>query len=383
MKIRVLHIVGIMNMGGLENLIMNIYRNIDREKIQFDFLVTREEKGIFDDEITSLGGRIYNIPHMSKVGCIKYKKIVYDFFKNNPQYQIIHCHRDALNSLYLRQAKKNNVPVRIAHSHNIRLVEDKTIKGILKLIIKKYFMISTNKNSTDYFACSDDAAKWLFGKNIKKSVKIINNGIESKKYKYKKNIATNIRKELGINEDTLLIGNVARFDLQKNHDFLIDVFNSFSKETPNCKLCLVGEGTLMDNIKYKVKTLNIEDKVIFLGIRNNINEIMMGFDVFVFPSLFEGLGIVLIESQASGLNCLVSDQVPKESDMDMNLINYIPIDKIDIWVEKLKIINKQKMRLREERNSDISKIMENGYDIATTVDYLENFYIDKYDTIQR
>lgn len=377
--IRVLHIVGIMNMGGLENLIMNIYRKIDRDKIQFDFLVTREEEGIFDSEIKSLGGNVYNIPHMSKVGYSKYKKSVYEFFKCNPQYQIVHCHRDAMCSVYLKQAKKANVPVRIAHSHNIMLAESKNIKGKVITIMKKYFMMSTNSNTTDYFACSKDAGRWLFGKKIAdEKLKVITNGIDTDRYIYDESIRSELRKELGVSEGTLLIGHVGRFDIQKNHEFLIDVINNLDKEIEDYKVCLVGNGILIEEIKNKVNKLNLQDKVMFSGIRNNVNELMMAFDIFTFPSLFEGLGIALVEAQATGVQCLASDTVPRESDMKLELLEYLPIDNGEQWVDKIKILNERKENLRLSRNSSQSQIKDNGYDILSTIQYLQEFYIDNH-----
>lgn len=366
-------------MGGLENLIMNIYRNIDREKIQFDFLVTREEKGIFDEEIKALGGKIYNIPHMSKVGYKKYTSILYNFFKEHSEYRIVHCHRDALCSIYLNQARKANIPVRIAHSHNIRLSETRDIKGIITTLIKKCCMPFTVKNATHHFACSKDAGEWLFGKKIaNEKLQIINNGIDTKKYIYDEKISRKIRSELNISKETLLIGHVGRFDIQKNHDFLIDIVNELKLDIPDFKLCLVGEGRLKVDIKEKIKRLNLEDNVIFLGIRNDINELMMAFDIFTFPSLFEGLGIVLIEAQATGLKSLTSDQVPKEADMNVGLLDFLPLDNIEHWINEIKIISENKQKLREDRCSKQNLIINNGYDIFTTTSYIQDFYIESF-----
>lgn len=366
-------------MGGLENLIMNIYRNIDREKIQFDFLVTREEDGIFDEEIKSLGGKIYNIPHMSKVGYKKYTSILYNFFKEHPEYKIVHCHRDALCSIYLNQARKANIPIRIAHSHTMRLSETRDIKGIITALIKKYCMPFTVKNATHYFACSKDAGEWLFGKKVvNEKLQIINNGIDTKKYIYDENISKKIRSELNISKETLLIGHVGRFDIAKNHDFLIDIINKLKLEMEDFKLCLVGEGRLKVDIEEKIKRLNLQDNVIFLGIRNDINELMMAFDIFTFPSLFEGLGIVLIEAQASGLKSLTSDQVPKEADMKVGLLDFLSIDDIDYWIDEIKIVSENKQKLREDRCSNQESIIKNGYDIFTTTSYIQDFYFESF-----
>ena len=376
--IRILHIVGIMNMGGLESLIMNIYRKIDRSKVQFDFLVTREETGIFDNEIRTLGGNIYNVPNMYKVGYKKYTDTLYKFFKEHSEYKIVHCHRDALCSIYLKQAKKANIPIRIAHSHNIRLAETKNIKGLIITIIKRCCMPFTTKNATDYFACSKDAGKWLFGKKIDEKLKIIKNGIDIKKYIYDREKFNIVRNELNISEETLLIGHVGRFDIQKNHNFLIKMVNELNKEIEDFKLCLVGEGRLKLEIEEKIKEIGLQDKVLFLGIRNDVNELMKAFDIFAFPSLFEGLGIVLIEAQAAGLKCIVSDQVPKEADMEVDLLEYLTIQDTSIWIERIKSIYRNIQKVRKNRFSNYEKIKSNGYDIYNTTKYLQNFYIEKY-----
>lgn len=376
--IRVLHIVGIMNMGGIENLLMNIYRNIDREEIQFDFLVTREEKGIFDDEIKSLGGNIYNIPHMSSVGVLKYKKILFEFFKEHKEFRIVHCHRDALCSIYLKQAKKAKIQVRIAHSHTIKLAEGKGAKGIMNTLIKRYFMLFTRYSATDYFACSKDAGKWLFGQKIANNkLNVIKNGININKYIYSQKIALEIRQKLGVSDNTFLIGHVGRFELAKNHTFLVDIFEQLQKEISNVELCLVGDGSLIEEIKRKVNKLGIQDKVKFLGIQNNINELMMAFDTFLFPSLFEGLGIVAIEAQATGLPCVVSNEIPKEVDLGLGIIHFIDLANCKIWVNKIQDIMISILKRTNSRTSDKKTIVEKGYDIEQTIIWMQRFYLNK------
>ncbi len=375
MAIRILHIVGIMNMGGLENLIMNIYRNIDRDKIQFDFLITRQEEGIFDQEIKSLGGKIHNIPSMESIGVINYKKILRQFFEEYQEYQIVHCHRDALCSVYLREAKKANLPVRIAHSHNIKLAETKNIRGGVKGLLKNYFMLYTNRVATHRFACSTQAGKWLFGDN---GYTIIPNAIDTRKYNYNEDIAVSLRKELNISQETFVIGHVGRFDIQKNHKFLIDIFKEFEKQHPDCLLCLVGDGSLSEEIKNYVRENNIQNKVRFLGIRDDVPKLMMMFDVFLFPSLFEGLGIVLVEAQSSGLSCLISDQVPQESDMRLGLTQYLSLDSQCIWLESLNNIREKQKELRLNRKSNLNKIRECGYDILSLTTQIQNFYQEEY-----
>lgn len=377
--IRILHIVGIMNMGGLENFLMNVYRNIDRNKIQFDFLVTREEKGIFDEEIKLLGGNIYNIPKMETVGYNKYSKILYDFFKNHNEYKIVHCHRDALCSVYLKQAKKANIPVRIAHSHTTDIIENKNFKGYIKIFIKNMFKKYIDKYGTNFFACSKEAGIWLFGEKISnKRLVIVRNAIDLERYKYDENIDNNIRFKLGIHEDTFLIGHVGRFDLPKNHKFLVDLIKEVDKSIDNYKVCLVGDGHLKAEIIKLVKQYRLEDKFLFLGIRNNVNELMMAFDLFLFPSLFEGLGIVLIEAQSTGLKCLISDNIPREVDMNLGLVQFLNIDNKNEWIDRICYTYKNRNRLciNSSRSSTLKKVKEYGYDIFDVSNYLTKFYIE-------
>lgn len=380
--IRVLHIVGIMNMGGLENFIMNIYRKIDKSKVQFDFLITREEEGIFDKEIISFGGRIYNIPSMEKVGYKRYKKILKNFFKEHNEYKIIHCHRNALSSVYLKEARKSNIPIRIVHSHNTNIVEKKNIKGYIKILVKKYFRLFINFYATDFFACSFDAGKWLYGNKIAESkLTIIKNGIDLSKYNYNKHINMKIRKELSISDDTFLIGHVGRFELQKNHKFLVEILKQLDKDIKKYKLILVGDGILKNEIKDMIKNTKLEEKVMFLGIRKDVNELFMAFDLFLFPSLFEGLPLSLIEAQATGLNCLVSRNISDEVDMDLNILKKLDIVNVDIWVDEIKNKHKNMYANRLVRYSNYDKLTQNGYNDECIGEWLVSFYQQKYNNI--
>lgn len=372
--IRVLHIVGIMNMGGIENFLMNVYRKLDKNQIQFDFLVTREEEGIFDEEIRDMGGIIYNIPHMATVGIHRYRRNLLRFFKSHSEFRVVHCHRDALCGVYLREAKKAKIPVRIAHSHTIQLAEGKGITAILKTFIKKYFMTYIKDSTTHYFACSEEAGKWLFGKKIARNqLQVVKNGIDVPKYIFKDESRQSIRKELNIGEETILVGHVGRMEEPKNHEFLIDIFKNLCSTTNlDIKLCLVGEGKLEKLLKDKAKILGIEDKIIWLGLRKDVNRLMMGFDIFLFPSLFEGLGIVLIEAQATGLGCLVSDKIPKEVDMGMNLVVRIEIEDSSKWVQEISNYIKDRS---EKRTSNLDKIRCKGYDINQNILEIEKIYL--------
>ena len=358
--IRVLHVIGSMNMGGAETLLINIYRKIDRTKVQFDFLVNRD--GIFDDEIKSMGGRIYKINPITKIGHFGYKKKLGNFYKQHKEYTIVHSHINQVSGLILSIAKNNNIPVRIAHSHSTNSTNNLIVR-IYKKYLGNYLICAT-----DLFACSKLAAKWLF-KDRWKDTTIIKNGIDIEKFKYDEKTRIHIRNLLSIKEDKLVIGHVGRFSEVKNHKFLIDIFYELQKIKPDSKLILVGIGDLMNAIKSKVAKLGISDKVLFLGLRNDINDIYQAMDVFVFPSLYEGFGNVVIESQISGLRTIVSDTIPEETFIT-KLITSVPLkETVNTWVNViLKYSNKVKRNIvnKELKNSEfnvlnISKWMEAFY----------------------
>ena len=293
--------------GGVEAVIMNYYRNIDKSKIQFDFICDEDSTNIPYDEIKKLGGKVIICPPYQKI--FEYEKFLIDLFKKN-NYKIVHSNINSLSIFPLRAAKKAGVPVRIAHSHsttNKKEWEKNLMKQALRPFSKKY--------ATDYFACSELAGRWLFGDRTfeQGKVTIINNAIDLDKFKYDEKLRKEKRKELEIKDDTLVIGHIGRFVAQKNHTFLIDIFNELHKTEKNSILLLIGQGPLMDEIKQKVKTLGISDSVKFLGQRDDVNELYQVFDVFLLPSLYEGLPVVGVEAQATGNLCILSSSMTQET----------------------------------------------------------------------
>ena len=269
--------------GGVESVVMNYYRNIDKEKIQFHFLCDEDSTDIPYEEIEKLGGKVIIVPPYQKL--FKYQKELYKIFKEN-NYKIVHSHISTLSVFPLRIAKKAGVPIRIAHSHstsNKKEWKRNLIKNILRPLSKLY--------ANNYFACTEYAGKWLFGKKVveRKELNVINNAIDLKKFELNENTREDLRKELGIKEDTLIIGHVGRFMKQKNHEFLIDVFNELIKKNENSILMLIGQGPLLNDMKQKVRDLNIEDKVKFIGQVTNVEKYYNIMDVFLFPSIYEGL----------------------------------------------------------------------------------------------
>ncbi|MDT9026818.1 glycosyltransferase family 1 protein [Rossellomorea yichunensis] len=361
--VRVLHVVSTMNFAGIETLLINLYRNIDRNKLQFDFLIHSSEKNDYEDEILSLGGKIFRVKKLNVFNKKGYENCLYEFFINHPEYQIIHSHLNTFSKHVLKAASRAGVKHKIAHSHiSFPGMSFKTIiKSISKFNINKY---------TDYrFACSKDAAKWVFGKT--NNVHLFNNAIDSKNFVYNSGDRSKVREKLNVSSDTLLIGNVGRFNPQKNHSLIIDVFAELNKKDENSKLLLIGEGELKNKIKLKVEKLGLSKKVIFLGVTKDVNKYLQAMDIFLFPSLYEGLGIVSIEAQASGLRTIVSDTVPIETKVT-DLIEYYSLrDSIDSWVNAILDFNNT-----YERKNMYSIIKEAGYDLPENTKWIERFYLE-------
>ncbi|NHM29288.1 glycosyltransferase family 1 protein [Neobacillus terrae] len=359
--IRILHVVVNMNRGGAETLIMNLYRNMDRSKVQFDFLTCRE--GVFDSEIKELGGTIHRIPYI-EAGHFGYIRSLNMFFSNNNDYTIVHSHLNKMSGFVVRAAKKHGIPYCISHSHNTS-----GEGGILAKSYKWYSGMFISSNTDYTFACSHTAAKWLFGKS--NEAKLLNNGIELEKFSYSPDIRLLKRRELGIS-DQLVIGHVGRFTKQKNHKFLIEVFAEFVKRRPDSILLLCGDGVLRKDIENRVIELNIQDKVKFLGVRSDINQLLQAFDIFLFPSLHEGLPVTLIEAQAAGIPCLISDEITNEVDLGLGLMEFLQLKSKDLWVTKLE---KFKVNKIERQTSKLKILRDRGYDIKNTAKWLQDFYI--------
>ena len=354
-KIKVLHVVPNMQPGGLETLIMNIYRNIDREKFQFDFLMHYKSKNVYDDEIKQLGGTIYKFSVREDNNLIKYITQLNKFFKEHKEYKIIHCHMSSLGALIFFIAKKNGVKVRIAHSHNSDT--EKSIKGFIKsLLMKPYKYFSTIN-----FACSELAGKYLY-KN--KPFIVLPNAIEMDKFKYDEKVRNEVRKELGC-DNKFVIGNVARFELQKNHEFLIDSFYEAYKNNKNLELILIGNGRYFDFINEKVKELHLDKCVKMLGIRNDTFRLYQAMDCFVLPSKFEGFPLTAVEAQASGVPCLFSNTITKTVKLNDN-VKFIDINDKYSWANEMSRLSLSRVR---KLSSDIQK-----YDIKYLVKEISRIY---------
>lgn len=361
--IRVLQVVTIMNRGGLETMIMNYYRKIDRTKIQFDFIVHRMERGDYDDEIEAMGGKIYRMVNIRPGNYHKYFKQLDEFFKIHNEYKVVHSHINENSGFVLRAAKKYGIECRIAHSHLSDLKLD------YKYPFRIYGRYYLNKYVNEYFACSKRAGQWLF-KNPKKNIIVLNNAVDVNSFKINKEKRLKLRTELNLN-DKFVIGHVGRFNPQKNHTFLIDIFSEIYKKKENAVLLLIGEGYLLQEIKEKVKKLNLQDKVLFLGLRSDIPDLMQSMDLFLFPSLYEGLPVVLIEAQAAGLKIVTSTGVTKETDLTNSLEFYDLQCTSKEWADKILSLDTKKI--------DYSEILrKKGYDSNTNASWLVDFYMRYY-----
>lgn len=356
--IRILHIVTYMGRGGLETLIMNCYRHIDREKVQFDFLVHRSFRADYDDEIEALGGMIYRMPRLNPFSP-GYYNALRAFFGGHPEYRIVHCHLDCMSAIPLSVAKNCGVPVRIAHSHNAN--QDRNWKYPLKLL----FMKQIPNTATHFFACSKDAGSWMFpGQDIT----VVNNGIETEKFRFDAEVRDAVRAELGIH-DELVLGHTGRFMPQKNHDFLMDVFAHVHKQRPDSLLLLIGEGPLEDQVRRKADALGLSESVRFLGVRSDVNRFLQAMDIFLMPSLYEGLSLASVEAQTCGLPCFFSDSVPTDCKITDN-VHFLPLTmSAKDWAERILSTD------IHNRRSGHEAVCSAGFDIQTTADYLQSFYL--------
>ena len=357
--IRVLQVVTHMERGGLESMLMNYYRHVNREKVQFDFLVHRQEWAAFDDEIESLGGRIYRLPRLVPWGK-SYLSALNHFFDEHPEYKIIHVHQDCLSSVILKVAAQHNIPVRVAHSHSIS--QDKNLKYPIKLWYKRFIP----KYATDLFACGKDAGDWMFGGA---PYQVINNAIDVAAYTYDPAKRQKVRRQLGL-ENEFTVGHVGRFNQPKNHPFLLAIFAELLKKEPNAVLLLVGGGEDMAKIRSKARALGVAEHVRFLGVRSDVADLMQAMDVFVFPSLYEGLPVTMVEAQAAGLPCLISDKVPSECILTDGLVDVLPLSESpEAWAER--ILEKRDFPRTDRR----AEIANHGFDITTEAVKLQEFYI--------
>lgn len=365
-KIKVLEVGLSYKFGGIENFLISYFKKIDKNKFAVDFInvfeKTKEES--FYNEMTS-NFNVYNLPNY-RIHPIKFIKELKKL-NEKENYDIFHYNMNSACYLIpLVAAKICKIKVIIAHSHNSS--NDKgVLKSFLHFVNKRFIPLFANT----YFACSETAGKWFFSKKIRtsKDYYIINNAINVEKFKYNNKTRVSLRNKLGITNDTFVIGHVGRFKPQKNHLFLIDVFNEYLKSNKKSVLLLIGKGPLEHQVKEKVKKLGLNDNVIFLGQCSNVNEFYNAMDIFLLPSLYEGLPIVGVEASTNGLNCIFSNNITKEIDILKN-IKFVNLE-INEWVNSVIKIEKS---AKNDRNDNYYKLLKSDYNIEIASKKLEDIY---------
>lgn len=367
LPIRVLHVFGRLDRGGAETAIMNVYRHIDLEKVQFDFIVHTEDCCSYDEEILSMGGKLYHVPAYQGINHFTYKKWWYNFFKENQGYKIIHSHVRSTATIYLKIAKKYGLCT-IAHSHSTSSGRN------IRALIKNIFQYSL-RNIPDYlFACSQNSGEWLYGKKAIQNDNyfVIKNAIEIEKFIFNLETRNRVRKQFNI-EDKLVLGHVGRFNVVKNHRFLIKCFKAIYEKNNNSVLMLVGTGDLYEDIRKQIADLELIDHVIFTGIRADIHDILQAMDIFLFPSYYEGFPVTLIEAQSSGLPIIASDTITKEVALT-DLVNYLSLKtSAEKWADF--IIDFIGDNRHIERKSYYNIMNKSEYNVERTVKWLEEFYL--------
>ncbi len=369
--IRIAQVIGKWIGGGVEAVVMNYYRHIDKSKIQFDFICDEDSTNIPYEEIERLGGKVILIPPYQKL--FRYHKELKRVLKEG-NYKIVHSHINTLSVFSLFAAKCAKVPVRIAHSHSTTNKKEKK-KNLMKQVLKPFSKLF----ATDYMCCSELAGRWLFGDKLYNEGKIylLNNAIDLQKFEYNEKIREEVRKELNIGEKTFVMGHIGRFVTVKNHKFLIEIFNEIYRENENSILLLAGQGPLKEKIEQKVKEMKLDKVVKFLGQRNDANRLYQAMDVFVLPSLYEGLPVVGVEAQAAGLLCIFSDDMTKETKV-LETTTFLSLNEGEKkWADTICNATKQ-----FERKNTLSEMTQKGFDIQKEAKKLEGIYI-KFDTNDR
>lgn len=361
-KIKILHVLGGLNLGGAETVVMNFYNYIDKDIFSFDFVVHENKKGVYEEEITKLGGNIYHMPKYKLYNHFSYKKAWDNFFKSHCDYQIVHGHVRSTAAIYLKIAKKYNIKT-IAHSHSISNGNN------FKAIIKRLLQLNI-KNVADFFmGCSYEANVWLFGNKIANSDKcyILNNAINYDKFRFNEKSRKEIRNKYGIKDDEFLLGHVGRLSKEKNHIFMIDVLSNLVKKNNKVKLMFCGTGNLESIIKNYAIKKNVINNIFFVPSTKEIFKYYSSFDLFLFPSKFEGFGMAAIEAQVSGLSVLLSNKVPNCVNISDNC-TFLNIDKesIDEWVKNINFYLDNK--------KDRTVNVKNNYDINYETKRLEKIY---------
>ena len=370
--IRILNVVTIMNRAGLESRLMDIYRHIDREKIQFDFYTNRNEKGEFDDEIVSLGGRvIYSNPIAAGRENRKVREFR-EFLKDHNDYKIMHSHVNEWSTIFCKGAAQAGVPCRIAHSRGANA--SKSLKALYKNHIKR----GLKKYATHYLAVSKEAGIHLFGEKDfnEGKVRVFPNAIDTERFRFDQEIRNRYRKILGL-DDSLTVIHVGNLSVVKNHQYLLDIFCEIKRMETVAKLLLVGEGDQRRNIEKFVQENQIQKDVLILGKRSDVPQLLQAADVFVFPSFHEGFPGAVLEAETAGLPCLISDSITKEVMITKNVKAMSIHREPRYWADEV-------LHYKGFKRSDcVTEVAKAGYDIRSLSEKMESFYKVLYSRIEQ
>ncbi len=360
-KIKVLQMIGSLDIGGSQSFIMNLYRNIDREKVQFDFILDHPEQLYYKDEVEKLGGKVYFMPTFKGTNIRQVRKAWSDFFHSHPEYSVLHSHVRSYASLYLPIAKKNHVKT-VIHSHSTS--NGSGVAAFVKMILQYPL-----RYQADFFmGCSRQSGEWLFGKKVCNSNRycVMPNVIDLTRYERNDTVRENYRKTLHA-EDKYVYIHVGRLHEAKNHMFLLDLYHEIAKRRPDSVLWLVGDGELRQQIEARIRKLHLEDHVRLLGSRDDVPQLLQAADMFLFPSKWEGLPIAVIEAQATGLNCVISDAITTEVDITNFVKRCSLTDDINVWLTTVF----SEFQTDTDENEKIKKA---GFDVKTASNTLIDIY---------
>ena len=364
--LRVLHSVSNMARAGIETMLMNYYREIDRSQIQFDFLANKPAPGEYEEEIRSMGGRIFVSPGLNPLHYPQYKRYMADLLHGNPDIIIVHAHNEAMGYYALQSAKDAGVRVRIAHAHSTRIIQD--YKYPLKLICKQLLPGA----ATDYWSCGREAGIYYYGeKRWNASGFILRNAIDVSRFAFQPEVRERLRQVNGL-ENCFVIGHVGGFNVEKNHIRLMDILAEIAKAIPDTRLALIGTGELEQAVKEKARAVGVQDKTLFLGQMADVSGWYQAMDCFVLPSLFEGLPVVGIEAQAAGLPCFFSDRVTDEILLSPEA-RRISLQADDAeWARE--IIAARQSEVNRNQGKDV--VRQAGYDIHEEAQKLQEIYLE-------
>ena len=365
--LRVLHSVSNMARAGIETMLMNYYREMDRNQIQFDFLANKPVPGEYDEEIRSMGGRVFVSPGLNPLHFPRYRRYVADLLRDNPDIRIVHAHNEAMGYYALKSAKDAGMRVRIAHAHNTQIIHD--YKYPLKLVCKQLLPGA----ATDYWSCGRDAGIYYYGeKRWNASGFILRNAIDVTRFGFRQEARERKRQQHGL-QDCFVIGHVGRFNVQKNHSRLLDIFAEIDQKVPEARLVLVGTGELEQAVKEKASAIGIQDKTLIPGQTADVSDWYQAMDCFVLPSLFEGLPVVGIEAQAAGLPCVFSDRVTDEVLLSPEARRVsLQADNAE-WAAEIMTAMR---RPDADRTQGMDIVRRAGYDIHTEAQKLQERYLE-------